>query len=142
MHYLNLIHMAGYSEKALIAKLGLKPVMKVLLKNEPDDYAELLGCDISSQLTAESEQPDFVHWFIKKQHELEEELNDLLIRIHPETIIWVSWYKKASKIPTDVTEDSIRNLILKTDLVDVKVCAVSDIWSGLKLVIRKARRKK
>jgi hypothetical protein len=132
--------MAGYSKNSLCKKLGLEEDMKVLLINAPDDYAQLVELDISSQKVGKNEAPDFVHLFVTTKAELEKELSSLLSSIKPTTIIWVSWYKKAAKIPTDVTEDVIREIALKSILVDVKVCAVSDIWSGLKLVVRKENR--
>ena len=85
----------------------------------------------------------FIHLFVKTVKEFESEMKKLkpVYKKNPTIIIWVSWYKKAAKIPTDITEDVIRNYALKNDLVDVKVCAVSDIWSGLKLVVPVAKRK-
>jgi hypothetical protein len=132
--------MAGYSKNSLCKKLGLEEDMKMLLINAPDDYAELVELDISSQKVGKNERPNFVHLFVTTKAELEKELSSLLSSIKPTTIIWVSWYKKAAKIPTDVTEDVIREIALKSILVDVKVCAVTDIWSGLKLVVRKENR--
>ena len=87
--------------------------------------------------------PDIVHLFVKNIKEFEAEMKKLkpVCKQNPNITIWVSWYKKAAKIPTDITEDTIRNYALKNDLVDVKVCAVSDIWSGLKLVVPVAKRK-
>jgi hypothetical protein len=132
--------MAGYSKNSLCKKLGLNEEMKVLLINAPDDYAKLVELDISSHKVGKNEKPDFVHLFVTTKAELEKELSSLLSSIKPTTIIWVSWYKKAAKIPTDVTEDVIREIALKSILVDVKVCAVTDVWSGLKLVVRKENR--
>jgi hypothetical protein len=132
--------MAGYSKSSLCKKLGLNEDMKVLLVNAPNDYSQLVELDISSQKAGKNEKPDFIHVFVTTKTELEKELNALLSNIKPTTIIWVSWYKKAAKIPTDVTEDVIREIALKSILVDVKVCAVTDVWSGLKLVVRKEKR--
>jgi hypothetical protein len=133
----------GYSGTALIKKLGIKPEMKVLLINKPDDYYKLLEIDIADQSCKRNEIPDFIHLFVKSVKEFESEMNALknIYKKNSTVIIWVSWYKKAAKIPTDITEDLIRNYALKNDLVDVKVCAVSDIWSGLKLVVPLAKRK-
>ena len=135
--------MAGYSGTALIKKLGIKPEMKVLIINKPDDYYKLLEADINDQLCTINEIPDFIHLFVKSVKEFESEMKALksVCKKNSTVIIWVSWYKKAAKIPTDITEDVIRNYALKNDLVDVKVCAVSDIWSGLKLVVPVAKRK-
>ena len=79
----------------------------------------------------------FVHLFVKTEKEFETEMKKLkaVYKKNTSITIWVSWYKKSAKIPTDVTEDTIRNYALQNDLVDVKVCAVSDVWSGLKLVV-------
>jgi len=134
---------AGYSGTALIKKLGIKPEMKVLIINKPDDYYKLLEVDITDQSCERNEIPDFIHLFVKSVKEFELEMKALksVYKNNSTIIIWISWYKKAAKIPTDITEDVIRNYALKNDLVDVKVCAVSDIWSGLKLVVPLAKRK-
>jgi hypothetical protein len=133
---------AGYSGTALIKKLGIKPEMKVLIINKPDDYYKLLGVDITDQSCKKNETPDFIHLFVKSVKEFESEMKALKnIYKNNSTVIWVSWYKKAAKMSTDITEDVIRNYALKNDLVDVKVCAVSDLWSGLKLVVPLAKRK-
>ena len=134
---------AGYSGVPLINKLGIKPEMKVLLTNEPENYFELLETDITEQICNKKEIPDLVHLFVKNNKEFEKQMKKLkaFCKVNPKIIIWVSWYKKSSKIPTDITEDVIRNYALKNDLVDVKVCAVSNIWSGLKLVVPVAKRK-
>ena len=126
----------------MLNKLGIKPSMKISLVNRPDDYYDLLETDISEQLCKKNEMPDFIHLFVKNEKEFESEMKKLkpVIKQNKEVIIWVSWYKKAAKIPTDITEDTVRNYALKNELVDIKVCAVSDIWSGLKLVVPKALR--
>ena len=135
--------MAGYSDTSLIKKLGIKPEMKVLIINKPYDYYKLLEIDITDQSCKKNEIPDFIHLFVKSVKEFESEMKALksIYKKNSAAIIWVSWYKKAAKIPTDIAEDTIRNYALKNDLVDVKVCAVSDIWSGLKLVVPLAKRK-
>ena len=134
---------AGYSGTPLIQKLGIKPSMKVLLINQPTNYFELLGIDISKNICKRNQTPDLVHLFVKNVKEFEYEMKKLkpVCKQNPNVTIWVSWYKKAAKIETDITEDVIRNHALANDLVDVKVCAVSDIWSGLKLVVPVAKRK-
>lgn len=133
---------AGYSGTPLIQKLGIKPQMKIMLINEPADYYDLLQVDVKDQLCSKSEMPDLVHLFAREKKEFEKIMNKLkpAIKKNTSVIIWVSWYKKAAKIPTDITEDAIRNYALQNDLVDVKVCAVSDLWSGLKLVVPVAKR--
>ena len=127
----------GYSGTPLLKKLGIKPEMKVLLLNQPDDYYSLLETKISDQLCKRNDTPDIVHLFVKTEKEFISEMKKLkpVYKKNTTITIWVSWYKKAAKIPTDVTEDTIRNYALQHDLVDVKVCAVSEVWSGLKLVV-------
>lgn len=132
----------GYSGTPLLKKLGIKPEMKILLINNPDDYYNLLEVDINDQLCKRNETPDLIHLFVKYVKDFEGEMKKLkrICKQNPDITIWVSWYKKAAKIETDITEDTIRNYALKNDLVDVKVCAVSDRWSGLKLVVPVAKR--
>ena len=134
--------MAGYSGTPLIKKLGIKPESKVLLINSPVDYFDLLETDIGDQFCKKNETPDIVHLFVKNNKEFENEMKKLkpIYKKNPNITIWVSWFKKTARIPTDITEDVIRNYALKNDLIDVKVCAVSDIWSGLKLVVPLSKR--
>ena len=82
-----------------------------------------------------------IHFFTKKKIELSSHIETLIKKIKQNGMIWISWPKKVSKVPTDITEDVIRDIVLSTGLVDVKVCAVDDTWSGLKLVVRKEYRK-
>lgn len=131
---------AGYSSTPLLKKLGLKEDMKVQLIGEPKDYYSLLQENISTQLCKKNDTPDFVHLFVKTNKEFEASMKKIKKNMKPATIIWVSWYKKSAGIPTDITEDVIRSYALQNDLVDVKVCAVSDVWSGLKLVVPLAKR--
>ena len=132
----------GYSGTPLIKKLGIKPGMKVLLINQPDNYYDLLETNIGDQLCKKNETADFVHLFVKSEKEFVNEMKKLktVCKKNTAIIIWVSWYKKSAKILTDVTEDTIRNYALQNDLVDVKVCAVSEVWSGLKLVVPLKKR--
>src|SRR4051812_34641663 len=134
---------SGYSGTPLIKKLGITPTSSVQLINKPADYFELLESDISKQLSTGEMVPDIVHLFVASQKEFESAMKSLkkFLRKNSNLVIWVSWYKKSSGIKTDVTEDVIRNYALKNDLVDVKVCAVSDTWSGLKLVVPLSKRK-
>ena len=133
---------AGYSDTPLIKKLGIKPGIKVRLINPPSNYFELLETDISDQLCSGNESPDLIHLFAANDLSFEKEMKNLrpAFSTNPALVIWVSWYKKSAKIPTDLTEDIIRNYALEMGLVDVKVCAVSDTWSGLKLVVPLAKR--
>lgn len=141
-HYYLQMTASGYSKTPLINKLGIKPEMKVLLIHQPDDYYSLLEINIDDQLCKKNETADFIHLFVKTAKEFEAAMKKLkaVCKKNSSVTIWVSWYKKAAKIPTDVTEDVIRTYALKNDLVDIKVCAVSDIWSGLKLVVPLSKR--
>jgi hypothetical protein len=134
---------AGYSGTPLLKKLGIKEDMKVQLIDAPDDYFDLLQTDISDQLAGNKSTPDLVHLFAKNNAAFGKAMKTLqpVYKKNPQLIIWVSWYKKSAGIATDITEDTIRRYALSHDLVDVKVCAVSDIWSGLKLVVPLAKRK-
>jgi hypothetical protein len=134
--------MAGYSGTPLAQKLGLKPGFRVRTTDAPAHYARLLaplpeGLQLSTRL---SDELDVWHAFVTSKRELAALLPRTLKAIRPAGAIWISWPKQASKRPTDVTEDVIRELALPLGLVDVKVCAVDEVWSGLKLVIRKERR--
>ncbi|MEI9945906.1 MAG: hypothetical protein WDN26_17005 [Chitinophagaceae bacterium] len=133
---------AGYSGTPLLKKLGIKPESKILLINPPDNYFDLIETNITDQLIQKNETPDLIHIFVKDNKAFESAMKKInpYCKKNPAISIWVSWYKKSAKIPTDVTEDVIRNYALKNDLVDVKVCAVSEIWSGLKLVVPLAKR--
>jgi len=136
--------MSGYSGTPLIKKLGITPSMKVLLINAPAAYFDWLHTDIRPQLVQQpaNETPHFVHAFVTSASQYMTIFKELIAiyKANPTVTIWVSWYKKSAGIATDVTEDTIRNYALQHDLVDVKVCAVSDQWSGLKLVVRKELR--
>jgi hypothetical protein len=133
---------AGYSGTPLLKKLGIKEEMKVLLFNEPPDYYTLLDKNISSQLCRKNDVPDFIHLFAKSQLDFHKSMQKVLAvaEKNKQVIVWVSWYKKSAGITTDMTEDVIRNYALQNGLVDVKVCAVSELWSGLKLVVPLAKR--
>ena len=135
---------AGYSGTPLLKKLGIQPGLKIKLINQPDNYFDLLEQNVKDQLCSGKEVPDFIHLFVKTARDFEQQMFKLRKWIHQNSgiIIWVSWYKKSAGIPTDVTEEVIRSYALKNDLVDVKVCAVSEIWSGLKLVVPVAKRNK
>ncbi len=130
---------AGYSGTPLVNKLGIKPEMKLLLVNAPADYFHILETDISKQVV-KSGNADFVHLFATSKKDLDKHFNQLIKNLSSKAIIWISWYKKSAKIPTDITEDTIREIVLPTGWVDVKVCAVSDVWSGLKIVRRLSER--
>lgn len=135
--------MAGYSGTPLAKKLGIKASAKVTLINAPDYYLQLFT-DMPADVYFVDEtgiKKDLIHFFTKSNDELLTVLPQLMKQIQPDGMIWVSWPKKASKVVTDITEDVIRNFALKIGLVDVKVCAVDETWSGLKLVIPVKDRK-
>jgi hypothetical protein len=133
---------AGYSGKPLSEKLGIKPGMKILLINIPGNYFELTGKNVNDQSCNNKEVPDLIHVFVQSAKEFKTEMKKLnfLIKKNPKIIIWVSWYKKSAQILTDLSEDVIRNYALKNNLVDIKVCAIDEKWSGLKLVVPLAKR--
>jgi len=132
----------GYSGTALAAKLGIKPGMRIHAVNAPTGYLKLLaplpdGARISRR---PSPRPDIIHHFASRKAELAAALTAYRRKLNPATPVWVSWPKKAAKLPTDITENAIRKVALPLGYVDVKVCAVSEVWSGLKLVVRKELR--
>ena len=135
--------MAGYSGTPLAKKLGFKEGFRVRTSGAPADYLELVSSKPVNVTISNSirKDIDIWHFFTCSYSELEAELPKLMAAIEPNGMIWVSWPKKSSGVPSSVTEDSIRTMALPLGLVDVKVCAVDETWSGLKLVIRKELRK-
>ncbi len=133
---------AGYSGTPLWKKLGIKPNTTVVTVNAPASYRKLLpGLPAGVAFATEVDPPlAFVHLFVTSAADLAARLPALKTALAPDGVLWVSWPKKASGVKTDVTEDGIRAAALPLGLVDVKVCAVDAIWSGLKLVIRVANR--
>jgi hypothetical protein len=132
---------AGYSGKPLSQKLGLKAGLRLRLYQVPDNYAELTAFDLAScRVLARAGEFDFGHAFVRSRAELAQALQTLDGHLHDKGMLWISWPKKASKIPCDMSEDSVRELALPRGLVDTKVCAVDAIWSGLKLVRRLSER--
>ena len=128
---------SGYSGTPLAKKLGIKTGYKIRLINQPEYYFDLF-MDMPDDVTFQTDKKtkkNFIHFFTKSAKELEKNIVPLRAEIESDGMIWVSWPKKASKIDTDVTEDIIRHLALSNGLVDIKVCAVDEVWSGLKLVI-------
>ncbi|MBY0306626.1 MAG: DUF3052 domain-containing protein [Sphingomonas sp.] len=133
---------AGYSGTPLAKKLGFKPGMRVGFNAMPDSVrAEIdpAGIGVSECATMEA-RLDAAHVFVTTRAELARLATHLRTAIAPSGFIWISWPKKASKQPTDITEDVIREVILPMGLVDVKVCAIDAVWSGLKLMIRRELR--
>ncbi len=134
---------AGYSGAPLIKKLGIKSGNRLLLLHAPDCYLELLGelppaVAIDTELSGASY--DFAQGFYIWRKQYEAEFADLKSTIHRHGMIWISWYKKAAKMPTDISEDVVREVALAGGLVDVKVAAIDAQWSGMKLVYRRADR--
>ena len=134
--------MTGYSGTPLAAKLGLKAGMTMRAVRAPKDYAKFLAPlpDGARIATAARAKADIVHHFTTKKDELAKALAGYRRALAPATPVWVSWPKKSSGVATDVTEDTIRALALPLGFVDIKVCAVTETWSGLKLVVRRERR--
>jgi hypothetical protein len=133
---------AGYSGTPLAAKLGIKPGAAVRLVGAPEAFEDLLA-PLPDGAVVRRRGPlraDVVVLFTASYAVLAREVPRLGQAVHPDRALWVAWPKKASGVPTDVTEDSIRDVALPLGLVDNKVCAVSDVWSGLRLVWRKERR--
>jgi hypothetical protein len=134
--------MAGYSATPLPQKLGIKQGTIVVAIDAPDNYRKLLtpipsGVNFATRPVGNSK---FIHLFVKERRTLHQHLQSLRHKIPDEAAVWVSWPKKSSGVPTDVTEDGIRAIALPLGFVDIKVCAVDDTWSGLKLMIRREKR--
>ena len=134
---------AGYSGTPLVKKLGIKSGNRLLLRHAPEHYLDLLGdlppaVAIDTALTGASY--DFAQAFYIRRADYEAEFADLKSAVHKHGMIWISWYKKAAKMPTDITEDVVREVALAGGLVDVKVAAIDPRWSGLKLVYRREDR--
>jgi hypothetical protein len=134
--------MAGYSGTPLYKKLGIKSGYSLYVRNAPSNYIELIApppeeVKLVPRLT---NNIDLIHFFTKSRNELASNIELFMKYIKSDGMIWISWPKKSSKVDTDLTEDGIREIIFPFGLVDIKVCAVDEIWSGLKLVIRKDLR--
>jgi len=132
----------GYSGTPLAKKFGIKEDSHVLLVSAPDTFTSLLeplpeSVQFDKTLT---DRTDIVIVFSSRKDELKKHLAHFRNRLRSNAMVWVSWPKKASKMPTDITEDTIREVALPLGFVDIKVCAVSEVWSGLKLVVRKELR--
>jgi hypothetical protein len=138
--------MAGYSGTPLVKKLGLVPkdALTLVTFDAPDDYTTWLGALPAGLTILSKARPrakiQAAHVFVTTRAALQQHLAKLRDTLEPQGFVWVSWPKKSAKVPTDVTEDTIREVCLPMGLVDVKVCAVTDVWSGLKLCIRKSER--
>jgi hypothetical protein len=133
---------AGYSGTPLPQKLGIKAGMTLHVVDPPMDYAALIapmGKKVAFA-TRLSKDVELLHAFVTKQGRLEDVLDRARAGLGPDAVVWISWPKKASGLGSEVTEDTVRDLALPLGFVDVKVCAVDNTWSGLKLVVRKALR--
>ena len=133
---------AGYSGTPLAQKLNLKDGMRVWWDGMPPSVRDEIAAEgfVFELLDAARAPIDGAHIFVTERADLETKLRHLLPLLDPAGMIWVSWPKKASRVQTDITEDVIREICLPMGLVDVKVCAVDDVWSGLKLVVRRQNR--
>ena len=132
---------AGYSGKPVWQKLGLAVATRVLVRHAPVDYAEMVELD-EAKLTLTSPRAafDLAHVFVVSATSLKTEIAALAKRLPGNGVIWISWPKKSAKVATDVTEGTVRAVALALGLVDVKVCAIDAVWSGLKLVWRREQR--
>jgi hypothetical protein len=133
----------GYSITPLAKKLGIKAPLTMVLVHPPEEYVVWIGgVPDGVRLLAKAKPPlDAAHIFVTQSAELNAVLLKFRKELKPDGFVWVSWYKKSAKKQTDISEDTIREIALPLGFVDVKVCAVSEEWSGLKLVIRKSERK-
>jgi hypothetical protein len=134
------VPLAGYSGTPLAKKLSLKPGLCTWWPNMPESVRAEIGETGAIERSAPGNALDAAHLFVVERTEMERLLADLRPRLTPAGFVWVSWPKKASKVPTEITEATIREVFLPMGYVDVKVCAVDETWSGLKLVIRKELR--
>jgi hypothetical protein len=136
--------MTGYSPNPLIKKLGYKDGSAALLLSVPETLEEITGfpgfASIEPALFPGPRRFDAAHWFETSRARLEDGIQTMAAVLKPDAMLWISWPKKASKVPTDITEDVLREVILPLGLVDVKVCAVDEVWSGLKFMWRREIR--
>ncbi len=131
--------MAGYSPNPLVKKLGMKDGDKILLVNVPENYAELIDQwpnDVEIVDGAEADDINFIHYFTQEKEKLTAEFPILKQQLKKGGMLWVSWPKSPSKIPKNLNGNDVREIGLANGLVDVKVCAVDDDWSGLKFMYR------
>ncbi len=129
--------MAGYSGTPLVKKLGIKPGFRIAFVNAPPGFTKQLDLPAGVTINSRSRQSlDFAQLFVKREKELTREFSKYAKRLNPSGMIWVSWPKKSSGVATDLPEGTVRAIGLAAGLVDVKICAVDDVWSGLKFVFR------
>jgi len=133
---------AGYSKKPLAEKLGIKESSRIIIINPPGDYLNALEIPRKVSLASHLRGPlEFIHFFTKSRKELEGHFRSLKRELHKGGMLWISWPKGSSKVETDLSESVVREIGLKNGLVDIKVCAVDEVWSGLKFVYRREDRK-
>ncbi|HSD70048.1 MAG TPA: hypothetical protein VLB07_10865 [Woeseiaceae bacterium] len=134
--------MTGYSGTPLLKKLGFNPPLTILAVDAPLEYRSWLGVlPPGVRIVSKTGKPlRAVHLFVTRRAKLQKDLSRYRRQLEPNGYVWISWPKKAAKVDTDITEDTIREVALPLGFVDIKVCAVSDVWSGLKIVIRKSAR--
>jgi len=138
---MSLANAAGYSGKPVWQKLGLKPQLRLLVRGAPAGYAALVGLDDAACRRVGARAAfDIAHVFAVSAQQLAKDIDALSPRLPAAGTLWVSWPKKAARVATDITEDTVREIALPRGLVDVKVCAIDALWSGLKLVWRRERR--
>jgi hypothetical protein len=132
----------GYSGASLAKKLGIKPGIELLVVNGPENYRKLVEPlpDNVKLVSSLSDTTGMVHLFVTRKAELVKLLKRFRAKLNTGGVIWVSWPKKAAKVPTEVTDNTVREVALPLGFVDIKVCAVDDVWSGLKVVLRKELR--
>jgi ABC-type Na+ transport system ATPase subunit NatA len=135
--------MAGYSGTPLVKKLGIKPGSNIVLVNAPSDYATELDLPPDVTVNSRSGKPlDFAQLFVMSEKELQREFSEYAKRLNASGMLWVSWPKKSSGVSTNLSDNIVRDIGLAAGLVDVKVCAVNEVWSGLKFVVRHKERQK
>ena len=135
--------MAGYSGTPLVKKLGIKPGFNIAFVNAPPGYANELDLPTDVSVNTRSGKPlDFAQLFVKSEKKLKTKFSDYANRLSASGMLWVSWPKKSSGVPTDLSENIVREIGLAAGLVDVKICAVDEVWSGLKFVFRLKDRAK
>jgi hypothetical protein len=130
------LSMAGYSGTPLVQKIGIKPGHRLLLRNHPETFLKDLGELPPGVAQTNAGKANVVVCFTEKLANLKKAFPALAGKLVPDGMLWISWPKKASGRPTDLTEDVVRRVGLECGLVDVKVCAIDETWSGLKFVIR------
>ena len=135
--------MAGYSGTPLVKKLGINPGFNIAFVNAPEGYANELDLPMDVSINTRSGKPlDFAQLFVKSEKKLKTKFSEYANRINASGMLWVSWPKKSSGVSTDLSENIVREIGLAAGLVDVKICAVDEVWSGLKFVFRLKDRAK